>query len=1208
MARRKFLPALRTTAHPARDDSQVKVVLGDYYGALTAAGWNSSRSRPWPVERAVSEGYERIIYVFRSVEAIAGQASRLPFRLKEDDEEVDDHPLYAILNHQANPMETGRQFRKRLGAQILLSKRGAFVEVSKARNGTPLRMDLLAPGRTRPVPGENGVLIDHYETVRADGTRTEIPAEQVIWFREPHPLDPYSGVTPLEAAGHSAELDFFARLYNVQFLKNDARPGGVLAINGDMDPDEMDRIEDKFGRGPAEAGKLTVIAGDVSYVDSVVRPRDMQYLQLAGNAKNEILCVAVGTLVITKRGTIPVEDIVPGELVLTHKGRWRPVKAIAARIPQERVCTVTAKGLDPLILTETHPVHVMRYHVSKAQRKARLDGSDWQPAGGIRAKVRNVNKPFDALTLPQLDPAEQCAELDLAAHLPFEPMFRQGWGSVSRRYDNEQVHSWHKKARSVPRRIKLDNQFGRLLGLYLAEGHTINRNGVAWSFHEDETGLHAEVAKAIQDIFGLTAKIEPRPGKCKQVIVRNWAVAEMMISGCGTGALNKRIPSWAWHGDHEFLAGMLTGWADGDGNIDSSSGRHGRMRATTKSPHLAWGMRIVATTIGIPTGITAEDRQRPAGRSYKGYPLRSNGPAYVVSWRSGEQQRPGTYRIDDGHLTSPVQSVETSAYDGPVYNLSVAEDESYVTTSGTVHNCAFGVPESVMGYAADRTYSNASQEHLNFWLVTMPPHLDLQISGFDQLSEPELEGFFDVSTVEALQAAEAAKRAEKREEYDKGLISPDEYRVATGLEPFGMPATRCLYISSAMTPVPTSKADEKALSGAMLPAAQPGAQQPPPDDTGQDGGGGQDAGQGDGGDAGQGDGQGEGGDAGQGDGGDGQAKALPAPRARRPRPAIQAPYLRLISSCTVKAASAGNDDGDGEGESVPDSQAHDRLEAQLAAQLTALATRWGQRTVARLTSPKARKGTRHWTPDVQYKQDIRIGNQPLDASQAVDGTRWQDEAQQAVAPVIEAAAAAAAIALAADLASPGADPAVIRAAAGSAAKTAADAVVAMVGAAAAGLAAKTAALVEQADQGGQAMGQITEAVQAAMDREVAVWAPGVAAQAATATIAGARDGAAQAVDYNDHDPHRQIVRVWRSRRDAKVRETHQVADGQRQKLGAPFIVGDSLLRYPGDPLGPPAQTYNCRCVLNHRAVGSGQYAPTPAGQVTRHRAAAAAGR
>jgi uncharacterized protein with gpF-like domain len=264
-----------------------------------------------------------------------------------------------------------------------------------------------------------------------------------------------------------------------------------------------------------------------------------------------------------------------------------------------------------------------------------------------------------------------------------------------------------------------------------------------------------------------------------------------------------------------------------------------------------------------------------------------------------------------------------------------------------------------------------------------------------------------------------------------------------------------------------------------------------------------------------------------------------------------------------------------------------------------------QRTLARLTSPKTRKGTRHWQPDLRYKQDARIGNQALDASLAVDGARWQDEAQQAVSAIITAAALAAATGLAADLASDASDP-VMSGAVSSAAQAAADAVITMVGNAALGLAGKVTDLVNQADQAGGSMAEITASVRESMSQEAGTWASGVATQAATATVAGARDSAATAVSQNDPDTSRQIIRVWRSRGDAKVRETHRAADGQTQPVGTPFIVGDSLLRHPGDPLGPPGEVYNCRCVLNHKSVKSGQYVPTPAGQVTRAPAFAAA--
>lgn len=55
-------------------------------------------------------------------------------------------------------------------------------------------------------------------------------------------------------------------------------------------------------------------------------------------------------------------------------------------------------------------------------------------------------------------------------------------------------------------------------------------------------------------------------------------------------------------------------------------------------------------------------------------------------------------------------------------------------------------------------------------------------------------------------------------------------------------------------------------------------------------------------------------------------------------------------------------------------------------------------------------------------------------------------------------------------------------------------------------------------------------------------------------------------------------KVWASREDLDVRDTHQKAHGQFRKTGSRFRVGGFWCEYPGDPSLPPKERCNCRCV------------------------------
>lgn len=245
----------------------------------------------WDIDRAMKEGVQKVIWVFRAGHAIADNQARLPIVVRdgEDGPEIEDHELLPLLNYKPNDDEFAYSFRYRLSWQLLVSKKGAFVEVVRTRGGSISALYLLDPRKTFPVPGK-GRLVDHFSIDLGAGQTDERDPADVAWIKLPHPFDPLGGMTPLESAGISIDVDVLARLYNRTFLQNDGRPGGIVGVKGDMDDDVADELEERFNPGVSGAGRVTVIEAEgLDFVDTAVTPRDAQYSQGRTQTKEDIL-------------------------------------------------------------------------------------------------------------------------------------------------------------------------------------------------------------------------------------------------------------------------------------------------------------------------------------------------------------------------------------------------------------------------------------------------------------------------------------------------------------------------------------------------------------------------------------------------------------------------------------------------------------------------------------------------------------------------------------------------------------------------------------------------------------------------------------------------------------------------------------------------------------------------------------------------------
>jgi len=251
----------------------------------------------WDINRGISQALDRTTWVYKAVYAIAANSARLPIALRKGDWRIGeltwDADILQLLNRQANPAQDAFSFRFMLSSQLLLSNNGAFVEIIRNRIGEVTALVLLQPQYTFPIPDKD-TFVSGFSVEYPNTPKRVLKPEDCLWIRVPHPTQPYKSQTPLEAAGLAIEFDYYARVYNRNFVVNDARPGGLLVIGGDIDDEQSEELKRRFsgstGSNIGGAGRLTVMAAETAqFIDTTTNQRDAQYQEARMQNKEEIL-------------------------------------------------------------------------------------------------------------------------------------------------------------------------------------------------------------------------------------------------------------------------------------------------------------------------------------------------------------------------------------------------------------------------------------------------------------------------------------------------------------------------------------------------------------------------------------------------------------------------------------------------------------------------------------------------------------------------------------------------------------------------------------------------------------------------------------------------------------------------------------------------------------------------------------------------------
>ena len=375
-------------------------------------------------------------------------------------------------------------------------------------------------------------------------------------------------------------------------------------------------------------------------------------------------CLPPGHLIYTSKGMKPIEKIQVGDLVLTHRGRFRRVRRTMVRPHKGILYGIEARNANTVWLTGEHPVLVSSY---------KMDEPQWIRADSLKYGRRNRHgdiKSWESYALfPKLkEPIDN--QLNILEYLDQKIYSTDGkvilkTGKYSK-YDSLMITK-------IPVSFKINHDFAKLLGLFLAEGsYQYDPRGRAttlvFSFNGHENHLTDFTARALQFFAKTSSKVLYRPERdLKEIYTHNTVFSRFFKNFCGQGAGEKYIPLTTLKWSYSYLESFLDALAAGDAHINPNTGQ---INLKIKSRNLAWGVRLIAATLGYPTKVGI---QKERGRIY-----------YRISWTPTVKYRRVLENND--YLFLPIKKIKKRKYDGRVYNFEVEEDNSYVSDIA-LHNC-----------------------------------------------------------------------------------------------------------------------------------------------------------------------------------------------------------------------------------------------------------------------------------------------------------------------------------------------------------------------------------------------------------------------------------------------------------------------------------------------------------------------------------------
>ncbi|MEK7165930.1 MAG: CHC2 zinc finger domain-containing protein, partial [Patescibacteria group bacterium] len=395
-------------------------------------------------------------------------------------------------------------------------------------------------------------------------------------------------------------------------------------------------------------------------------------------------CFPPGEKIKTPFGHHNIEDIDKDHWVISGKGNIKKVIQTMTHHYEGNLVSITLKKLRfTTRLTADHKVYVIagapytqkKYKdFSKRYRKLlHLDKKTYQ---------EKVNKYFPIKQIP--------AGSLKTGNLLLYPLQRNV--NNLRDVDLSQYISKSTCLGPVPKKLlfklPISNDLLTFIGYYIAEGSS-HRAYIRFSVGSHEEIFAQEIVHLGKKLFGLEAKIHRRRGPKTgiEITLCHSNLANIFVNLCGKGARNKHIPFIF----QELPAFKQKVIVDAIHRGDGTTFQVHRSKKIQKS--------ITSTSLILTeqlVDILLRCNFFPNLHVEKTHTDKNNvhhQESYSIYWSEQYAQKYNlTYFNNDGseYWILPIDYLKSEKYSGSVYNLTIADDHSYVTSSFAVSNCGKG--------------------------------------------------------------------------------------------------------------------------------------------------------------------------------------------------------------------------------------------------------------------------------------------------------------------------------------------------------------------------------------------------------------------------------------------------------------------------------------------------------------------------------------